>query len=59
MKNLANSHNETLAELQKFLLEEKPAPGKNIPFHAYWVSHFFNYARKHELSTLEYQKQRF
>ena len=56
MENLANNHNEMLPEFQKFLLEKKLALGKNIPFHAYWVSLFFNYARKNELSTLEYQE---
>jgi len=59
MENLAKTHNETLPEFQKFLLEKKLAPEKNIPFHAYWVSRFLNYARRNDLSTLEYQKQRF
>ena len=35
-----------LPEFQKFLLERKLAPEKNIPFLAYWASRFLDYAGK-------------
>jgi hypothetical protein len=34
--------NELLPEFQKFLLERKLAPEKNISFFAYWVSRFLH-----------------
>jgi len=35
MGNLSNTPNETLPEFQKFLLERKLVPAKNITFFAY------------------------
>jgi hypothetical protein len=45
-----------LPEFQKYLLEKNLAPAKNVPFYAYWVSRFLNYARRNDFSTLEYQE---
>jgi hypothetical protein len=36
----SDANREILPEFQKFLLERKLAPEKNIPFLAYWVSRF-------------------
>jgi hypothetical protein len=47
---LSGSKNNLLPEFQKFLLERKLAPEKNIPFLAYWVSRFLGFARKLELT---------
>lgn len=57
MGNLSNTKaNEILPEFQKFLLDKKLVPEKNVFFYALWVSKFFNYARKHQLSSDEYQE---
>jgi len=40
----------------KFLLEQKFAPEKNIPFLAYWVSRFLTFSRKLEYKASEYQE---
>jgi len=56
MGNLSNTPNETLPEFQKFLLERKLVPAKNVSFFAHWVSRFFAFARKRDLSTTEYQE---
>jgi len=56
MGNLSNTPNETLPEFQKFLLERKLVPAKNVTFFAYWVSRFLAFARKRDFSTTEYQE---
>jgi integron integrase len=56
MVKLSNSVKETLPEFQKFLLNRKLVPERNAPFYAYWVSRFLEYARKRDLSTMEYQE---
>ena len=56
MGNLSNTPNETLPEFQKFLLERKLVPAKNVTFFAYWVSRFLAFALKRDLSTAEYQE---
>lgn len=55
MENMAKNLRETLPEFQKFLLEKKLAPEKNIPFLAFWVSRFISFGRKRDLSTNDYQ----
>ncbi|MBW2038539.1 MAG: tyrosine-type recombinase/integrase [Deltaproteobacteria bacterium] len=56
MGNLSNKAKVTLPEFQKFLLERKLVPAKNMTFFAYWVSRFLDYARKRDLSATEYQE---
>ena len=53
---LSNSKNNLLPEFQKFLLDRKLAPEKNIPFLAYWVSRFLGFARKFERTVMEYNE---
>jgi len=43
-----------LPEFQKFILERKLAPEKNIPFLAYWVSRFLTFSQKHDYKATEY-----
>ncbi len=57
MDKLSKARNEKLPEFQKFLLEKKLVPENNIPFYAYWVSRYLDYARRHELSATEYQER--
>lgn len=45
-----------LPEFQKHLLEKNLVPAKNVPFYANWVSRFLDYARRNELSALEYRE---
>jgi integron integrase len=56
MGNLSNKANVTLPEFQKFLLERRLVPAKNVTFFAYWVSRFLDYARKCDLSATEYHE---
>ena len=56
MAKSSGSNKETLPEFQKFLLDRRLAPEKNILFFAYWVSRFLDYTRKHELTATEYQE---
>jgi integron integrase len=56
MDNLAKNYNDVLPEFQKYLLEKKLVPEKNVPFYAYWASRFLNYAKKHDLSGIEYDE---
>ena len=56
MGNLSNTAKVTLPEFQKFLLERKLVPAKNVTFFAYWVSRFLAFARKRDLSASEYQE---
>ena len=57
MDKLSKARNEKLPEFQKFLLEKKLVPESNVPFYAYWVSRYLDYARRHELSATEYQER--
>jgi len=45
MGKVSNEGQKLLPEFQKFLLERKLVPGKNIPYFAYWVSRFLAFAR--------------
>jgi len=56
MGKLSNTPNGTLPEFQKFLLERKLVPAKNVTFFAYWVSRYLAFARKRDLATTEYQE---
>ena len=56
MGNLSNKAKVTLPEFQKFLLEHKLVPAKNVAFFAYWVSRFLDYARKRDPSATEYHE---
>jgi hypothetical protein len=56
MAKSSGSNKETLLEFQKFLLDRKLTPGKNIPFLAYWVSRFLSFTHKHELTATEYNE---
>ncbi len=56
MENLSNKAKVTLPEFQRFLLEHKLVPAKNVTFFAYWVSRFLDYARKRDLYATEYHE---
>jgi len=56
MENLPDTNKNILPEFQKFLIEKKLAPEKNVPFLAYWVSRFLGFARKHEYTSTEYNE---
>jgi len=56
MEKMAKTIDEKLSKFQKYLREKSLAPAKNVPFHAYWVSRFLDYARRNDLSTIEYQE---
>ena len=57
MENLYNTKaGDVLPDFQKFLLEKKLAPEKNVFFYALWASKFFNYARKKQIPSDEYQE---
>ncbi|WP_333652006.1 hypothetical protein [Dissulfurispira sp.] len=56
MGKLSGSKNNLLPEFQKFLLERKLAPEKNIPFLAYWVSRFLGFCRRLERVATEYNE---
>ena len=56
MGNVAKGVQETLPEFQKYLLEKKLAPEKNIPYLAYWVSRFLSFCRKRDLASDEYHE---
>jgi hypothetical protein len=47
---------DVLSDFQKFLVEKKLAPEKNVFFYALWASKFFNYARKKQISSDEYRE---
>ena len=56
MENLSDSNkNDVLPEFQAFLLDKKLVPEKNVFFYALWTSKFFNYARKKQIASEEYQ----
>ena len=56
MGNLSKIAKETLPEFQKYLLERKLVPEKNVPYFAYWVSRFLDFARKRDISATEYHE---
>ncbi len=56
MGKLSGSKNNLLPDFQKFLLERKLAPEKNIPFLAYWVSRFLGFCRRLERVATEYNE---
>ena len=55
-KSSTTKVNEILPEFQRFLLEKKLAPEKNVFFYALWTSKFFNFARKKQISSELYQE---
>jgi len=54
MGNLSDTSKDILPEFQKFLLERKLAPEKNIPFLAYLVSRFLAFSQRHDYNAIEY-----
>lgn len=56
MGKSSGTNKDILPEFQKFLLDRKLAPEKNIPFLAYWVSRFLAFARNRELTVAEYNE---
>ena len=56
MGNLAKGIKEPLPDFQKYLLERRLAPEKNVPFLAYWVSRFLNFGQKKNISTDDYNE---
>ncbi len=54
-KKTSTSEQKILPDFQKFLLERSLAPEKNVPFPAYWVSRFLNFARKRDLTVTKSQ----
>lgn len=51
MEKVSKDMLEFLPEFQKFLLERKLAPEKNIRFFAYWVSRFLEFSLKRNIKT--------
>ncbi len=56
MEKTSNRDQSILPEFQKFLLEKKLAPEKNISFLAYWVSRFLTFGRKRDVATDAYNE---
>ena len=56
MGKMATTLDDKLPVFQKYLLKKNLAPAKNVPFYAHWVSRFLDYARRNELSAVEYQE---
>ena len=56
MVKMATSLDDRLPEFQKYLLDKNLVPAKNVPFYAHWLSRFLDYARRKNLSPLEYQE---
>lgn len=56
MGNLENGKDRALPEFQAYLLKRKLVPEKNIPYFAYWVSRYLQFARKKELSSEVYNE---
>jgi hypothetical protein len=56
MEKSSGTNKDILPEFQQFLLEERLAPEKNIPFFAYWVSRFLAFARNRERPATEYDE---
>ena len=57
MGKVSNDEQKRLPEFQKFLLERKLIPEKNIPYFAYWVSRFLAFARTRDIPASEYREQ--
>jgi len=53
---LSEANKNILPEFQKFLIERKLAPEKNVPFLAYWVSRFLGFTRRLEYPATEYNE---
>ena len=51
MGKMATTLDDKLPAFQKYLLEKKLAPARNVPFYAHWVSRFLDYARRNEFSV--------
>src|SRR4030042_4485488 len=56
VEKLSDANKSILPEFQKFLIERKLVPEKNVPFLAYWVSRFLGFARRHEYPAAEYNE---
>jgi len=56
MGKMTTTLEDKLPEFQKYLLEKNLVPSKHVPFYAHWVSRFLDYARRNDISTLEYQE---
>src|SRR4030042_6912771 len=56
VEKLSDVNKNILPEFQKFLIERKLAPEKNVPFLAYWVSRFLGFSRRHEYPASEYNE---
>jgi hypothetical protein len=57
MGNLSNvGKTDILPEFQAFLLDKKLVPEKNVFFYVLWTSKFFNYTRKKQIPSEEYQE---
>ena len=54
MGKTSTNAQEILPEFQKYLLEKKLAPERNITFLAYWVSRFLTFGRKRDIATDDY-----
>jgi hypothetical protein len=50
MGELSNSPQKVLPEFQKFLLDRKVIPDKQVLFFAKWVSRFLRFARGRDIS---------
>jgi integron integrase len=56
MGKLSEDGGKVLPEFRTFLMERKLAPGKNIPYLAYWVSRFLAFPGKRDILADEYQE---
>ncbi len=56
VEKLSDVNKNILPEFQKFLIERKLAPEKNVPFLAYWVSRFLGFIRRLEYPATEYNE---
>lgn len=54
MSNLPKTVQEHLPEFQDYLKQKGLAPEKNIPFLAYWVKRYLNYARGKDYDSTAY-----
>lgn len=57
MGKVSNEWQKLLPEFQKFLLERKLVPEKNIPYFAYWISRFLAFAQTRNIPASEYREQ--
>jgi len=51
MGNLENHKNRVLPEFQTYLLDKRLVPEKNVPYFAYWVSRYLQFARSRDISS--------